>query len=71
MIIIMSCDDNPYYFDFWEPVSYVWKEKMGHTPVLAHFGEKNHHKIWNCCFHGNKFRSPCSYSMSIVKTLDT
>ena len=40
MIITMSCDDNPYYFDFWEPVSYVWKEKMGHTPVLAHFGEK-------------------------------
>ena len=40
MIIIMSCDDNPYYFDFWEPVSFVWKEKMGHIPVLAHFGEK-------------------------------
>jgi len=41
MIITMSCDDNPYYFDFWKPVSYVWKEKMGITPVLVHFGDKN------------------------------
>jgi hypothetical protein len=40
MLVIMSCDDNPYYFDFWEPVSYVWKEKMGLMPVLVHFGEK-------------------------------
>ena len=40
MLVVMSCDDNPYYFDFWKPVSYVWKEIMGITPVLVHFGDK-------------------------------
>lgn len=38
--VIMSCDDNPYYLDFWPLVSWVWKEKMGIEPVLVHVGEK-------------------------------
>ena len=39
--VIMSCDDNPYYLDFWPLVSWVWKEKMGIEPVLIHIGENN------------------------------
>jgi hypothetical protein len=39
--VIMSCDDNPYYLDFWHLVSYVWKEKMGLQPVLVHVGESD------------------------------
>ena len=38
--VIMSCDDNPYYLDFWPLVSWVWKDKMGIEPVLVHVGEK-------------------------------
>ncbi len=36
--VLMSCDDNPLYYDFWEPVSKVWTEKIGITPVLLYFG---------------------------------
>jgi hypothetical protein len=38
--VILSCDDNPYYLDFWPLVSWVWREKMGIEPVLAHVGER-------------------------------
>lgn len=37
--VIHSCDDNPYYLDFWPLVSKVWKEYIGFTPVLIHVGE--------------------------------
>lgn len=37
---IMSSNDNPMYFDFWEPVSKCW-EKLGITPLLFYFGNKN------------------------------
>lgn len=36
--VLMSCDDNPLYVDFWEPVSKVWTEKMGIVPTLLYFG---------------------------------
>ena len=39
--VIHSCDDNPYYLDFWLPVSKTWKEKFNITPVLIHVGEEN------------------------------
>ena len=38
--VIHSCDDNPYYLDFWPLVAKVWKEYIGFTPVLIHVGEK-------------------------------
>ena len=33
--VIMSCDSNPFYCDFWEPVSKVWSEYIGIRPVLV------------------------------------
>ena len=36
--IIMSCDDNPYYLDFWPLVSKIWAEKIGIEPFLVHIG---------------------------------
>jgi hypothetical protein len=39
--VIISCDDNPYYLDFWYPVSKIWKEYIGVTPVLVHVGTRN------------------------------
>ena len=38
--VIMSCDDNPYYLDFWPLVSRVWKERIGYDPVLIHVGKE-------------------------------
>lgn len=32
--VIMSCDDKPYYYDFWLPVSKVWKTVFDIHPVL-------------------------------------
>lgn len=31
---IMSCDNNPLYVDFWEPISKVWKLKFNIHPIL-------------------------------------
>tara|TARA_R100001443_G_scaffold112408_1_gene125948 strand:+ start:2554 stop:3381 length:828 start_codon:yes stop_codon:yes gene_type:complete len=39
--VIHSCDDNPYYLDFWQPMSKLWKEVFNITPVLVHVGEKD------------------------------
>ena len=38
--VIHSCDDNPYYLDFWKPISKIWKEVFNITPVLIHVGRK-------------------------------
>ena len=37
--VIMSCNDNPFYSDYWPVVSRVWKEKIGVEPVLVYFGD--------------------------------
>ena len=37
--VIMSCDDNPYYLEFWPLVAKVWRERIGYEPVLVHVGE--------------------------------
>jgi hypothetical protein len=39
--VIMSCDDNPYYLDFWNDVSKTWKKVIDITPVLIHVGDPN------------------------------
>ena len=37
--VIMSCNDNPYYSEFWPLVSKVWKERIGIDPVLVYIGD--------------------------------
>jgi hypothetical protein len=39
--VSMSCDSNPYYLEFWEPVSKMWKRKIGVEPFLFFVGEKS------------------------------
>jgi len=39
--VIHSCDDNPYYLNFWPLVSMVWKKIIGYDPVLIHIGDSN------------------------------
>lgn len=39
--VLLSSDDNPMYFDFWEPISRVWNEKFGIIPTLLYFGNGN------------------------------
>jgi len=34
----MSCNDNPFYSDYWPAVSRVWKEKFEIEPVLVYVG---------------------------------
>jgi hypothetical protein len=36
---VMASDDNELYLDFWLPVSKLWKERIGITPVLLYFGD--------------------------------
>lgn len=33
--VIVGCDENPLYLDFWPLVSKIWKTKIGITPVLG------------------------------------
>jgi hypothetical protein len=39
--VIMSCDDNPNYFELWKYVSKVCKLSLGITPVLFHITNEN------------------------------
>lgn len=39
--VSMSCNNNPYYLDFWEPVSRVWKKKFGIHPYLFFVGKES------------------------------
>ena len=43
--VVMSCDSNPLYLDFWPIVSQVWKQKFGIEPILLFFGDKTSHKL--------------------------
>jgi hypothetical protein len=37
--VALSCNVNPYYLEFWEPVSRLWREKIGLEPVLFFVGD--------------------------------
>ena len=37
--VSLSCDSNPYYLEFWEPVSRIWKHKFGVEPYLFYIGD--------------------------------
>lgn len=36
--VIHSSNDEPFYLDFWDNVSKIWKVKFGIEPILLHFG---------------------------------
>ena len=38
--VAMSCNADPYYLEFWEPVSRLWKHKCGLEPVLFFVGDE-------------------------------
>lgn len=38
--VSMSCDANPFYLEFWEPISRIWR-KLGVEPHLFFVGESN------------------------------
>ena len=40
MNVMLSCDDNPYYFDFWPMVRDLWKQRMDIEPKLVFINEK-------------------------------
>lgn len=37
--VSLSCDNDPFYLDFWEPCSRMWKHKIGVEPVLFFVGD--------------------------------
>ena len=38
--VSISCNSNPYYLEFWEPVSRIWKHKFGIEPYLFFVGDE-------------------------------
>ena len=38
--VILTANENPNYYHFWNPLSKVYKEKFGITPTLIWFGNK-------------------------------
>lgn len=38
--VLVSCNSNPLYFDFWKMFSFIWKEKMGADPVLVYIDKE-------------------------------
>jgi hypothetical protein len=42
--VILSSNLNPMYYDFWNPVSKIYKEKFGITPTLIFFGTEEDSK---------------------------
>lgn len=39
--VLMSCDDNPFYYEFWNDVSYIWKNVFNFEPVLFYVSNEN------------------------------
>ena len=38
--VILVTNNNSLYYDFWNNLSFTYKEKFGITPTLVFFGEK-------------------------------
>lgn len=38
---IVSCDENPFYSDFWEPVKKLWTKLIGVKPLLVKISNNN------------------------------
>jgi hypothetical protein len=45
--VILVTNNNPLYYDFWNNLSYTYKEKFGITPTLIFFGEEDELKNAN------------------------
>lgn len=56
--VIMSCDDNPYYLEFWPLVSHVWKERIGIDPVLVHVGSSEVDQTYGEVIHIEPIDAP-------------
>lgn len=39
MKVLLSCDENPFYYDFWPSVRKMWKEHIGIDPKLVFINE--------------------------------
>jgi hypothetical protein len=39
--VILVTNNNPLYYEFWNQISYTYKEKFGITPTLVFFGEES------------------------------
>ena len=37
--VLMSCDDNPYYYEFWNDVSNLWNKSFNFEPVLFYISD--------------------------------
>ena len=35
MKVLLSCDENPYYYDFWPFARDIWKKRIGVEPQLV------------------------------------
>lgn len=42
---IVSSDDNPFYYEFWNDVSYVWKEIFQIEPVLIYISNRENKSL--------------------------
>tara|TARA_R110000824_G_scaffold331078_1_gene517824 strand:+ start:6228 stop:6977 length:750 start_codon:yes stop_codon:yes gene_type:complete len=40
MKVLLSCDENPYYYDFWPYAKKVWEERIGISPRLILVNKK-------------------------------
>lgn len=40
-IVTLSCNDDPIYWEFWNPISKQWKQQFGIHPVLFYYGKDN------------------------------
>jgi hypothetical protein len=40
-IVTLSCNDDPMYWEFWNPISKHWKQNFGIHPVLFYYGNNN------------------------------
>jgi len=45
--VIMSCDDNPFYYEFWNDVSSIWKNIFGFDPVLFYVSDTDNKFLSN------------------------
>lgn len=39
--VVMSCNEDPIYWEFWNPVSEHWLKEFGIRSLLFYYGEKN------------------------------
>lgn len=43
--IMLSCDDNPFYYEFWNDVSYIWKNIFLFDPILFYISNEENKNL--------------------------